>query len=148
MIMCCNIWPKRYFPNLQVDPNRKLQAVNGTRIQTFGEETIEIHPLYAKKPYKIKVIVAQVDEPILGFNFIVAYKLNLQWSNGKCRLVDQLKNQSMPLRLDTVDKNNLGLAVLTFRQYSQAKSEKNSKSEPKTIIPSVYQNIGGNLFEL
>ena len=90
---CCNIWPRRYFPKLSVDPHKKLQAVNGSTIQTFGEEVIEIHPLYAKKPYKIKVIVAQVDEPILGFNFIIAYKLNLQWSYGKCRLVDQLKNQ-------------------------------------------------------
>ena len=139
---CCSIWPRRYFPDLAIDPHKSLVAVNGTRIPTFGYQIVEIHPKYATKPYKQKVIVAKVDQPILGFDFIIAYKLNLQWSGkNKCRLVDTLRNQSMPLTVDTVNKDDLGLALVTFKQYSQLKSEQNSKNEPKYQIPSEYQAI-------
>ena len=66
----------------------------------------------------------------------------MQWSGkNKCRLVDTLRNQSMPLTVDTVNKDDLGLALVTFKQYSQLKSEQNSKNEPKYQIPSEYQAI-------
>ena len=58
---CCSIWPRRYFPDLDLDPNKTLVAVNGTRIPTFGYQLVEIHPKYAKKPYKHKVIIASID---------------------------------------------------------------------------------------
>ena len=85
--------------------------------------------------------MAQIDEPILGFDYIIQYKLDLQWAKGKCRLVDNILNQSMPLKLDVVNKNNLGLALVTFRQYSQCKSEANSKLGPKNTISPEYQAI-------
>ena len=41
---CCSIWPKTHFPDAQLDPNRRLQAVNGTHISTYGERFIKIQP--------------------------------------------------------------------------------------------------------
>ena len=138
---CASIWPRRYFKNLTPDPHKKLQAVNGARIDTYGEETIEIHPQHAKFPYRQKVIIANVDQPILGFNFILTYKLDLQWSKGKCKLVDNIRNQIMPLKMDVYDQETIGLSLVSFRQYSQAKSEQNSKQEPKKVIPPAYKEI-------
>ena len=43
---CISIWPKnsRQFSNLAPDTERHLQAVNGTRIRTFGSHYLTIKP--------------------------------------------------------------------------------------------------------
>ena len=85
-----SIWPKnwRHFKNLPHDPNKNLQAVNGNRIRTFGTHSVKIQPPYTKSPYWVEVIVAEISEPILGWNWIVANKLDLRWNRKKCTLVD------------------------------------------------------------
>ena len=48
-----SIWPKYYkpFQNLPPDKTRHLQAVNGTKIQTYGAKTMQIWPPHAKAPF-------------------------------------------------------------------------------------------------
>ena len=138
-----SIWPKnwRHFKNLPHDPNKNLQAVNGNRIRTFGTHSVKIQPPYTKSPYWVEVIVAEISEPILGWNWIVANKLDLRWNRKKCTLVDSIRGQTIPLRMEVANANNLGLALLSFRQYSQERSEKASKFEPKQVIPQAYQQL-------
>ena len=69
------------------------------------------------------------------------FHLDLRWANKKCKLVDGLRNQVIPLKLEATNKDNLNLALLTFKQYSQEKSAENSKIAKKPPIPSRYQKI-------
>ena len=59
------------------DPTRHLQAVNGNRIRTFGKQVVKIHPPYAKVPYHHTVTIGEIQQPILGWDFIVADKLDM-----------------------------------------------------------------------
>ena len=62
----CSVWPKGR-AHLPVDPNKKLQAVNGSRIDTFGNKNIKVQ--FGNNIYHHDVIVASVYEPIIGFDF-------------------------------------------------------------------------------
>ena len=59
------------------DKNVVLKAVNGTLIKTFGfkDITIKIH----RKAYHFKAIKAQVDSPVLGWDFMRTHRLGLHW---------------------------------------------------------------------
>ena len=40
-----SLWPRARFPDAQYDPSRQLQAVNGSRMATYGQRSITIrHP--------------------------------------------------------------------------------------------------------
>ena len=57
----------------------KLQAVNGTKISTYGEKLIKIRPKNSKTAYLHRVLLADLDDAILGFNFLIDFKLDLAW---------------------------------------------------------------------
>ena len=136
-----SIWPRAKFKFLNHDPTKNLNAVNGTKIKTYGTQRVQIKPQKMTQTYTHDVIVADIDLPIVGWDMIIKFKLDLVWKKGKCQLVDATRGQSSPLKLDTFDKNTLGLSLVTFRQYSQSKSEEYSKQEPKQPIPSQYKAI-------
>ena len=56
----------------------------------------------------------------------------------------------MPLKMETFDQQNLGLALVSFRQYSQAQSEINSKKEPENegLWAKVKKTVGYKRFFL
>ena len=64
-------------PDDILDESIKLVAVNGTRIPTYGikEVVIKIN----RKSYKIPAVVCDVQQDILGMDFIAKYKLNFEW---------------------------------------------------------------------
>ena len=64
-------------PDDVIDPKVQLRSVNGSPIATFGTEEIEVK--LGRKPYKIKVIKAEVSQRILGWDFFKKHKLNLEW---------------------------------------------------------------------
>ena len=81
-------------------------------------------------PYFHTVVLCDLEQPILGFDFLLQFKLDFRWIKGQCFLVDGQNHQRLPLKMDTVNKDTLGLALLsfnTFKQYSQHKSELDSK---------------------
>ena len=51
-----SLWPRSKFPSAIVDPTRKLQAVNGTRIATYGTRQVKIRHPKNKIPYIHTVI--------------------------------------------------------------------------------------------
>ena len=116
-------------------------AVNGTKISTYGQRTVTIRPKGAKIPYQHVVLLAELDEPILGWQFLVDFKLDIRWKRGKCILVDSMRRENMPLKLSTVEERNLGLALVTFRQYAQQRTEESGKTVTKPPIPSDYLQI-------
>ena len=142
---CCSIYPRKWFKFLNKDPSKNLRAVNGTQINTYGTQKVQIQPQKSNPPppYTHDVIVGEIDQAILGWDWILAYKLDLQWKKGKCRLLDNNRGMSYPLSLDTVNANQLGLSVVnqSFKQYAQERSEINSKKEKPVEIPSQYMAI-------
>ena len=75
---CCSIWPRAKFKNTKPDHNRQLQAVNGTRIPTYGNRSVVIKPTQRGPSYRHEVILADISEPIVGFNFLVQFQLDLK----------------------------------------------------------------------
>ena len=139
---CVSIWPRNKFRNVKLDPNKHLQAVNGTRIPTYGDKVIKIKPINDQIGYYHKVILADVQEPILGFNFMLDFKLDLKWGkNGKCFLNDAARGHSIRLKMDTFHNTSLNLALVSFKQYSQSKSEQASKSAPAYQVPAEYKAL-------
>ena len=58
-----------------------LKAVNGTKIQCFGYKTVEIK--IGRKSYDVKVIKAQVESPVLGWDFIRQKKVDFRWNDNE-----------------------------------------------------------------
>ena len=138
-----SIWPKnsRHFQKdkLQPDNGRYLKAVNGTSIPTYGTYSVKIKPQKVG-PYFHDFIIADVDVPIFSWDFILKYKLDLNWSHDNCLLIDQIRGQSIPLKWEKINTDYMSLALVSFRQYSQAKSADNSHKQQKIPIPPKYQH--------
>ena len=72
-------WPAD--PGDQIDPNIRLKAVNGNQIQCFGYKDIVVK--IGRKPYKFKAIKANVPGPIIGWDFLRHFKLDLVWGDDR-----------------------------------------------------------------
>ena len=84
------------------DDSVNLVAVNGSRINTYGERDIKIK--IGRKEYKIPAVICDVKQDILGIDFIHKYKLSLQWTDdqSELRLVDKRAQISKALKIVTV----------------------------------------------
>ena len=56
-------------------------------------------------------------------------------------LEDSIRKQTIPLKLSTVNKQHLDLALVSFKQYSQQRSEAFLKAQPKEEIPKEYEDL-------
>ena len=95
------VWPKKRFPQAQVDTTVKLQALNKSRFQTYGTQDIVFK--INNKAYTHSVLIVDVDQPILGFDFIWRYKISIIWNrHGKLDLADMKSDVSAPLTVHKV----------------------------------------------
>ena len=88
-------------------PNLHLKAVNGSKIKCFGHKEVDIR--INRKNYRFKVIKAQVECPILGWDFIRHFKFNFLWNQfGDITINDPKANISQPLtyRALSVEKSS------------------------------------------
>ena len=92
-------------PDDKIDPTFKLVAVNGSKIPTYGVKEIEIK--MGRKTYKIPAIICDIQQDILGMDFITKYKLNFEWDEfdqSELYLVDrraQIKELSQVVTVPT-----------------------------------------------
>ena len=139
-----SIWPVHMLRhlNLAPDPTRKLKAVNGETIETFGKWQIKIRPQGANRVYNHMFTVAAINEAIVGWDYLVNFRLDLAWlPNGKCQLVDHKSRHPIPLQMSAANTSILSLAPISFKKYAQGKSEEASKNEAKNLIPPQYQKL-------
>ena len=68
-----SVWPRGDYKDATINKGLALQAVNGTRIPTFGTRARQIK--IGRKAYTQVFILADVDSPIVGWNFIKPNKL-------------------------------------------------------------------------
>ena len=69
---------------LKLDTDRGLQAVNGTKIPTFGKKTVKVR--FNKKVFEHDMSVATVNTGIIGWDFLAKFRFDLLWTNGNCVL--------------------------------------------------------------
>ena len=74
------------------DSNVILKAVNGTKIKTFGFKDITVK--INRKPYKFRAIKAEVETPVIGWDFMRTHRLDMRW--GEFGVV--LNERGGPLR--------------------------------------------------
>ena len=93
------------------DPKLRLKAANGTRIQCYGFKDIEIR--IGRKTYPFQIIKADVESPILGWDFVRRHKLDLVWNDNeeitiqdsKAKISSVLKFKPMPIQKSLAMKN-------------------------------------------
>ena len=149
------------------DSNVILKAVNGTNIKTFGfkEITVKIN----RKPYSFRAIKADVEKPVIGWDFMRTHRLDMRWGEfGDLFLYDKRAKIAGLLNIKSIPKEtsekHLKLALMMKSEkafvdslpFQIAALEKLSESpqvlteeENIDILPdSPYKNILNNYPEL
>ena len=146
------VWPKADFPEAKLNDKLCLQAVNRSKIPTFGTRIKDYK--IGRKTYRHEVILADVAEPVIGFDFLRKFLLSLIWDleEKQMDLVDKkasiTKRLSMRnihsgtlLSLAPVETNTAEDMHKTFQQYSQAQSQKSQDAAEPEIIPKKYKRL-------
>ena len=74
-----SVWPKGVYDDAVLDNKLALQAVNGTRIPTYGTRVRQVK--LGRKSYSKTFILADIQAPILGWDFIKPNRLSLIWDD-------------------------------------------------------------------
>ena len=79
-------------PGDQAVPGQFLRAVNGSKIKCYGQKKIEIR--IGRKTYGFNAIKADVESPVLGWDFVRAHRLELAWNDFGDQMVVDKKTKS------------------------------------------------------
>ena len=135
-----SIWPKELCPDAPKDKHPRLKAVNGTPITTYGisVRTLNLGRMTIKHP----VIVADVQKPILGFDFLENNEVSLIVRRKVTYLQDKNKIRTWCFRKRTEpEMQNIIAATGPFQKYSQLQTVKDGKAEAKQEIPLKYKKL-------
>ena len=92
-------------PGDKLDNSLRLVAVNGSKINTYGVRTIPVK--INRKQYDMPAVICDVDQDILGFDFLDKYKLGFQWEGidqSDLKIVDKKAKIKKSLQIYTVPK--------------------------------------------
>ena len=93
-----SVWPKSRVPGAVLDPYVSIRAVNKSKILTYGKKEISVR--FGRKQYNHTVIIADVDRPVLGWDFCKKFRLSLLWTiYGDLVLWDRIANITVPLQV-------------------------------------------------
>ena len=98
-------------------PNLFLKAANGSRMSCYGHKVMSVR--IGQKDYKFRVIKAQVESPIIGWDFMKHHKLDLRWNeedqitifDKKDGIASVLELKSIPIE-KSIQMKNLSLISL------------------------------------
>ena len=106
------------------------------QISTYGQRHIKINvggPTFTHK----FILADQILEPNCGWDMLVTFKLDLVWTSDKqCQLKDNKANKTFPVYMRRARSSNVGLALVTFKQY--ADQQKVNDKELEIPIPQEY----------
>ena len=100
-------------PGDKPDHTFKLVAVNGSRIPTYGVKEIAVK--LNRKTYLMPAVVCDIQQDILGMDFLTKYKLSLEWDDfdqSELYLVDKKAQIKALLQIVTVPTNTLRVSYL------------------------------------
>ena len=81
-----SIWPVSDYPGRSPDPFTALRAVNNSTIPTYGLQSIKIQPSNSYC-FTHKFILSPISEPVLGWDYLAAAKLDIAWQGPHCFLM-------------------------------------------------------------
>ena len=88
--------------------NQFLKAANGSRMACYGYKDILIK--IGRKPYPFKIIKAQVESPIIGWDFMKHHKLDLIWNDSdQITIYDKRSKVSSVLHLKPILMDQLSV---------------------------------------
>ena len=62
-------------------------------------------------------------------------------TKNKCYLFDRTAKKSYPLYLQKARRENLNLALVTYKQYAEKQKVKNNEDDKEVPIPPDYQKL-------
>ena len=100
----------------KVDKTKILKAVNGSSINCYGQK--EIFVRLNRKSYPIMATIADIEQDIIGWDFISKHKLNFEWNEfGDLVLHDRKANIKSTLKCVSMPVDSLQTAyVQSLRQ--------------------------------
>ena len=134
----------------KIDKTKILQAVNGSTIKCYGQKVVSVR--LGRKTYDIVATIADVDTDILGWDFMVKHRLNIEWGpfgdlvlhDRKADIRAQLKCVALPV--DSPQTAMLQDAASGFPleseyfQVAAMKSLPTARSDANPIQPK-YQRL-------
>ena len=94
------VYPRSRYPEAKLDLNQSIRAINKTTINTYGTTMIQIR--IGRKTYNHTAIIADVDQPVLGWDFCKKFLLSLVWNEfGDLELWDQKAMIRAPLQMSS-----------------------------------------------
>ena len=107
------------------DKSVSLKAVNGTKIKTYGYKQITIK--INRKPYSFRAVKADVDKPVVGWDFMKHHRLDMRWGDWgdlflydrKAKIKALLNVEELPLEMSLKHHK---LAVVTKDKDCQSHS--------------------------
>ena len=104
-------WPPD--PGDVVDPTIRLKAVNGSRIDCYGYKDIYIK--LNRKSYKFRAVKANIDSPVIGWDFIRFHRWNFIWNEfGDIMVNDKKAKISQVLHFKAIPADqSLGVKKLS-----------------------------------
>ena len=137
---CTSVYPKKWCPDAILDSSRGLQAVNGSTISTYGTKSVNIR--LNRKQFPQKMTIASINQPILGWDWLVKHWLDLIWTHNKCTLYSGKTKSTYPLHLGKVDSDSLNLAPIDLNRMSFKQWSNKHKCAPKPQpIPPKYEAL-------
>ena len=137
-----------------VDESRVLQAVNGTSIKVYGQKEVQIR--LGRKTYPITATIADVQQDIIGWDFIARHKLDMLWSESgldlylhdkKARIKQPLKfyvlpTGSIPQTSVLIDLSKHRGSPAGVTAFEIASMKQLSKDEPENKkVPAKYLKL-------
>ena len=91
-------------PGDKLMPELFLKAANGTKIACYGYKNVDIK--IGRKNYPFRIIKAQVESPIIGWDFMKKHKLELRWDDDEdITIYDKVADISSKLHFKPVPTN-------------------------------------------
>ena len=125
-----SIWPIADFPGRSPDLFKALKAVNHSTIHTYGLQNIKIQPSNHFS-FEHSFILADIDQVVLGWDWLAAARLDIVWRDNKCFLASGNKLK-VELKMSKTTSAILNLAPIDINVGAQIDNNK---------IPSQYQRI-------
>ena len=124
-------------PDDKLDPSFKLVAVNGSKIPTYGIKELKVK--IGRKQYSIPAVICDIQQDILGMDFLTKFRLNFQWDEfdqSELYIVDRKADIKELLQIVTVPTSTLRVNYL-----DSLKAEVDHLYEVETEAPMVSKVV-------
>lgn len=115
----------------------KLFAANGSPIDTFGEKLLELN-LGLRRSFKWPFVIAAVDRPIIGADFLNQFGLMVDIRNGK--LIDNTTSSSVIARITECEDTSI-TTIDGNCKYTDILAQFPSLSHPTTFKNEVKHSV-------